>query len=119
MSPLPRRRSFLNPSSRFALEGDAFTVHIYIGKDKEVGIVYNFSARPEETGGPEGCGNCRSQQEDETLATGQVHITVPLLHDVEDSAVELGSLHPDHVEEYLKKNLHWKVTKVSAVPISR
>ncbi|KZS90384.1 Di-copper centre-containing protein [Sistotremastrum niveocremeum HHB9708] len=97
---------------KFALGGDAFKVHIYVGKDKEVGTVYNFSARPDETGGPEGCGNCRSQQEDETLATGQVHITVPLLHDVEDSAIPLSSLHPDHVEEYLKKNLHWKVTKL-------
>ncbi|KZS92316.1 hypothetical protein SISNIDRAFT_467154 [Sistotremastrum niveocremeum HHB9708] len=97
---------------KFALGGDAFKVHIYVGKDKEVGTVYNFSARPEETGGPEGCGNCRSQQEDETLATGQVHVTVPLLDAVQNSSIALSSLHPDHVEEYLKKHLHWKVTKL-------
>lgn len=115
MSSVYIRRSSLDPFCRFALGGDAFKVHIYVGKDKEVGTVYNFSARPEETGGPEGCGNCRSQQEDETLATGQVHVTVPLLDAVQNSSIALSSLHPDHVEEYLKKHLHWKVTKVSVV----
>jgi tyrosinase len=101
--------------NRFALGGSPFKVHIYIGKNTKVGSVYNFSAPAHATGGPDGCKNCRNQEEAAAVATSQVPITNALLLDIENKDKSLDTLHPDAVEKYLKDNLNWKVTKVCAL----
>jgi tyrosinase len=99
---------------RFALGGSPFTVHIYIGENTKVGSVYNFSTPAHATGGPDGCENCRKQEQAAVIATNQVPITNALLLDIKNKDKSLDTLNPDEVEKYLKENLHWKVTKVCA-----
>jgi tyrosinase len=66
---------------KFALGGSPFTIHIYIGSGHhtKVGTVYNFSTPAHATGGPDGCKNCRNQEDAAVLATSQVPITNALL----------------------------------------
>ncbi|KZT32118.1 hypothetical protein SISSUDRAFT_1067183 [Sistotremastrum suecicum HHB10207 ss-3] len=97
---------------RFALGGQPFTVHIYIGQDTRVGTAHDFSIPVHTTGGADGCANCRAQKSHHALSTGQVPIIGALIKDVADESKYLNSLERDSVEEYLKTSLHRKVTKV-------
>lgn len=101
---------------KFALGGAPFTILIFVG-DTKVGSVYNFSTPAHTTGGPDGCENCRNQEEAATLATSQVPITDALLRDVENKDKSLGTLKPEEVEKYLKEKLNWKVTKAGGVNV--
>ncbi|KZT39062.1 Di-copper centre-containing protein [Sistotremastrum suecicum HHB10207 ss-3] len=99
---------------RFALGGEPFTVHIYIGKTK-VGQVYNFSSSLRSINGSIACANCQEQQLSGAISTGQVPITAPLLHIAKQSPACLSTLERDHVKKFLLEDgsLSWKVTKLS------
>lgn len=64
------------------------------------------------------CSNCNKQAEqDETrLVTGQTSITNSLLDIIEDnepvSGVRLKNLEREHVGDFLRKALHWRVVVV-------
>jgi hypothetical protein len=60
----------------------------------------------------DGCENCGAQQRDSVLSTGQVPITNALIREIRDTHKPLDTLEPDVVEDYLRKNLNWKVVKV-------
>ncbi|KAL2070465.1 hypothetical protein VTL71DRAFT_13491 [Oculimacula yallundae] len=112
---------------RFALEGYPYIIRIFLGDVPEgtsfyfadtptqVGCVYNFSAPAEFRGdGPEGCANCHSQKQDNELSTGQVILTDYLVEhitkSIQDRGLTLQSLSREDVVEYLKKNLHWRIS---------
>ena len=122
----------------FALEGTPFTIHIFIGKvpattpydylpgSTQVGDVYN-SVAPPTRGIQQGCDNCARQQADHITVAGQVILTNVLLQRIRDGTRhEYGSIDDDsfhylrsmrqsEVIPFLKANLHWRVTKVSAI----
>lgn len=80
--------------------------------------MYNFSAPSEFRGvDPSGCANCIRQQENHELSTGQCILTDYLIEhiqkDVVSRGLQLRSLEKDEVVQYLKANLHWRVTDVS------
>lgn len=114
---------------RFALEGYPYIIRIFLGDVPEgpsfyfedtptqVGCVYNFSAPAEFRGdGPEGCANCHRQKQDHELSTGQVILTDYLVEhitkSIQDRGLTLQSLSREDVVEYLKKNLHWRISDV-------
>ena len=84
----------------------------------QVGIVYNFSS-PSNVMGTDatGCSNCKRQEQAHALLTGQVIITDPLVEHIErqitHGGMQLRSLSREDVVEYLKTNLHWRITDVS------
>ena len=83
----------------------------------QIGSVYNFSAPSSATGsGPSGCGNCQKQEQEHALCTGQVIITDPLVEHIQreitSGGMQLRSLDREEVVEYLKTNLHWRITMV-------
>ncbi|KAF0317000.1 tyrosinase [Colletotrichum asianum] len=116
---------------KFALGGRMFVVDIFIGKvpsqppydfeetDSLVGQVVNFSS---QLPSPElaGCGNCRAQEAERVLSSGRVVLTNALITRYKQQSVHtpehpdgirvLGGMDPDHVVEFLKDNLHWRVT---------
>ncbi|KAH7354961.1 putative tyrosinase [Rhexocercosporidium sp. MPI-PUGE-AT-0058] len=114
---------------RFALEGYPYTIRIFLGDVPEgpsfyfedtptqVGCVYNFSAPAEFRGdGPEGCANCHRQKQDHELSTGQVILTDYLVEhitkSIQDRGLTLQSLSREDVVEYLRKNLHWRISDI-------
>ncbi|KAH6723255.1 putative tyrosinase [Leptodontidium sp. MPI-SDFR-AT-0119] len=114
---------------RFALEGYPYIIRIFLGDVPEgpsfyfedtptqVGCVYNFSAPAEFRGdGPEGCANCHRQKQDHELSTGQVILTDYLVEhitkSIQDRGLTLQSLSREDVVEYLKKNLHWRISDI-------
>lgn len=116
--------------SRFALNGNPFLVRIFLGDVPEgppfyfsntptqVGLVYNFSGSSNARGtGLEGCANCIRQREEQELSTGQVVITDYLVEHIKkgivDRGVTLATLDREDVIDYLKKNLHWRISDVS------
>lgn len=83
-----------------------------------IGRVYNFSSTAEGRGVDEaGCENCKKQQNEQMLFSGQVILTDYLIERItraeEQRGLTLTSLDRDEVVEYLKKNLHWRITDVS------
>jgi tyrosinase len=118
---------------RFALNGIMFTIDIFIEQvpstlpytfretDSLVGQVVNFSSEVPE---PEtlGCGNCRNQQADKVLSTGRVVLTNALTtrwkNQIEHTPTDpngtrvLRGMDPEHVVDFLKHNLHWRVTSM-------
>ena len=114
---------------RFALEGKPFTVHIFLGDvpaqvpyifaehPTQVGSVYNFSVPSGLIGrDSHGCDNCIKQQSAHVKSTGQVILTDTLVEHIRagirDQGMQLRSLEKEDVVEYLKTNLHWRVTTV-------
>lgn len=70
--------------------------------------------------GPEGCSNCKEQQEEGVLYSGQVILTDYLAENIyerrEQGGLTLSSLSQDEVSAYLKRNLHWRIVDVSLSP---
>jgi tyrosinase len=121
---------------RFALGGRPYSITLFLGDVPAhsaydfgedvtaVGRVYNFSSTVEGRGTDEtGCENCKKQQEEGALFSGQVILTDYLIERVmlaeEQRGLTLTSLNRDEVVEYLKKNLHWRITDVSLTLLVR
>lgn len=130
------RKRVVEISSRFALEGSPFTVHAFIGQPPanstpfdaieykhEVGQIFNFvSPLKTDDGEGGGCGNCREQAEAKKESTGQIVLTNALttrykqqvIHEnAEDADQLLRSMNPTDVIPFLKRHLHWQVSRVS------
>jgi tyrosinase len=122
----------LIPNSRFALGGRPFLVRIFLGDvpqgdnvsfsyentPTQVGSVFNFSSPANVIGtNSKGCDNCKRQEENHALMTGQVIITDPLVEHIQREithrGMQLRSLDREDVITYLKTNLHWRITDVS------
>jgi len=120
---------------KMGFRGQTFTISVFIGRvpstvpfdfhDPEnslVGQVYNFTS-PDE--GETRCENCAEQAVNHTLATGRIVLTNSLItrwkqalvHTPEpaDGVRVLGSMEPTDVVEFLKANLHWRVTGASGL----
>lgn len=114
---------------RFALDGQPYSITFFLGDVPEGGDydfaddhtaisrVYNFSSEVEGRGIDEsGCGNCKSQRDQNALFTGQVILTDYLIERIVQAEAHRGltltSLDQDEVVEYLKANLHWRITDV-------
>lgn len=80
---------------------------------KHVGSIYNFVAKTDS------CENCAQQAKAGLLATGQVPMTITLIHHAEDQNNN-DIWHIDHrsVEAYLTRHLRWKATTVSVFPVA-
>jgi hypothetical protein len=79
--------------------------------------VYNFSSQVEGRGVDEsGCDNCKQQRDEHALFTGQVILTDYLIERITQAeahrGLTLASLDQEEVVEYLKTNLHWRITDV-------
>lgn len=122
----------LTLASRFALGGRPFLVRIFLGDvpqgahvsysygntPTQVGNVFNFCSPSNVIGtSTSGCNNCKRQEQNHALMTGQVIITDPLVEHIErqitHGGMQLRSLSREDVVEYLKTNLHWCITDVS------
>ena len=130
---------FLAPSAlskakyiqRFAIGGNPYAIRIFLGDvpdqdapllfeetPTQVGLVYNFSGPITSRGvGAEGCANCETQQAEGALNSGQVILTDYLVENItkrrQQRGLTLQSLTCDEVVDYLKTNLHWRITDVS------
>ena len=113
---------------RYALDGEPYTIHIFLGNvtDEEVvsgdsihsahhhhhyaGSVYTFTSKWLDH-----CANCAEQARAKQLSTGQVPITLRLLGHARDPDTP-GIHRIDHaaVEQYLRDNLTWKAVDVRA-----
>lgn len=104
---------------RDAIDG-VFTIFYFVGPLSELnndpeccwqtepnlaGLNHIFSARKEN------CGNCENQAEEGLKVTGTSPINASLQENIESG--KLQSLKPEDVEPFLKKNLIWRVVKVS------
>ncbi|KZS89025.1 Di-copper centre-containing protein [Sistotremastrum niveocremeum HHB9708] len=101
---------------RFALGGEPFVIHIYVGQNK-VGQIYNFVAPPRSTG----CANCEVQQGARSLAVGQVPITGALYRDAtNDRIAELQGLGKTPITHYLTNVslLTWKVVTLDGQEVA-
>lgn len=79
--------------------------------------VYNFSSPVEGRGVDEsGCDSCKQQRDEHALFTGQVILTDYLIERITQAephrGLTLTSLDQAEVVEYLKTNLHWRITDV-------
>lgn len=117
---------------RFALGGNPYLVRIFLGDvppgppfyfadtPTQVGLVYNFSSPPLGRGtGEEGCQNCARQREAGHLSTGQLVLTDYLAEWVRKGlqgrdGERLGGLGREEVGRWLRKELHWRISDVSA-----
>lgn len=82
-----------------------------------VARVYNFSSEVEGRGVDEsGCASCKQQRDEHALFSGQVILTDYLIELInrgqEQRGLTLTSLDQREVVDYLKKNLHWRITDV-------
>ena len=110
----------------FAVEGQTFVVHIFLGdvpedachwecSESRIGIVSIFGGALFSSGE---CSNCNEQaeQEETRLVTGQVSITTALIDLIEDQkevrGEVLASLNREQVSPFLKKALRWRVSTV-------
>ena len=130
------RKWVVEISFRFALEGSPFTVHAFIGKPPanstpldgieykyEVGQIFNFvSPLKMDNAEGDGCGSCQEQAEAKMESTGQVVLTNALItrykqqvihENAENTDQLLRSMDPTDVIPFLKRHLHWQVSRVS------
>ncbi|MCJ1461686.1 hypothetical protein MMC07_000284 [Pseudocyphellaria aurata] len=121
---------------RFALGGRPFTIHILIGRapvdntsldviefKNLVGEIYNFVAPiDEEDGTSGGCANCKAQAKEKSESTGQIVLTNALMTRYKQKLIHenrqsknnvLESMDPEVVIEFLKCNLHWRITELN------
>jgi tyrosinase len=90
----------------------------YADTPTQVGNVFNFSSPSSVIGtNTSGCNNCKRQEQNHALMTGQVIITDTLVEHIQRRItyhdIQLQSLARGDVVAYLKTNLHWLVTDVS------
>jgi hypothetical protein len=90
----------------------------YKNTPTQVGNVFNFSSPSNVIGtNTSGCNNCKRQEQNHALMTGQVIITDTLVEHIRrqitNRGMQLQSLGREDVVTYLKTNLHWRVTDVS------
>ncbi|KAH6990001.1 common central domain of tyrosinase-domain-containing protein [Ilyonectria destructans] len=118
---------------KFALGGRMFIVHIFIGEvpaeppyttqdpnvtNYLVGEVINLSAEIPEDESTPGCGSCRNQEMDRAKATGRVILTNALItrwkNEIPHNKAPhvLQSMEREDVVNFLKANLHWRVTSL-------
>ncbi|TDZ21810.1 Tyrosinase [Colletotrichum orbiculare MAFF 240422] len=108
--------------NRYALGGRSYIIYFFIGKPAEegsqgdlwnpdyVGSIHSFSRNWGKSG--VSCENCARQQDNKLLSKGQVPVTLQLLQRaVSDDERWNGVKHlgADHILEYVKENLYWKV----------
>ncbi|KAF2501891.1 Di-copper centre-containing protein [Lophium mytilinum] len=112
---------------RFALEGRPYSITFFLGDVPStsaydfaddltaIGRVYNFSSEVEGRGVDEsGCASCKELRDENALSSGQVILTDYLIERITlgeaQRGLTLGSLDQVEVIEYLRKNLHWRIT---------
>ena len=123
--------------SSYGLNGDSYTIHFFLGPvdgkpsrygqhPNHIESVYTFSSRLEpaadsqaEAGGEEEakpkCDNCQKQKASGVLSKGQIHLTSALLKVAMDpEKPELDCLEPEEVNQYLQRNLTWRVVDVGS-----
>lgn len=114
-------------------------VHFFVGNEADipsepsqftrsphhVGSVHTFSTDYWTRGNNNGvtCENCTTQQDNHVLSKGQLPATLELLGRAASSQERWSSINhlgPDHIEEYLEKNLHWRIVAVCKLsPLTR
>lgn len=114
---------------RFALNGRPYSITFFLGDVPEnsaydfsddtaaISRVYNFSSEVEGRGVDEsGCENCKQQQDEHALYSGQVILTDYLIERITLGEAQRGltltCLDEEEVVAYLKINLHWVITDV-------
>lgn len=114
-------------SSRFAVNGHTFVIHLFLGDfpedpneweaaESHIGVISIFGGGLFSSGQ---CSNCSRQAESEetSLVTGQTSITNALLDLIENKTENKGELLPslerEHVGPFLRKALHWRITTAS------
>ncbi|KAL8832127.1 MAG: hypothetical protein Q9191_000449 [Dirinaria sp. TL-2023a] len=116
---------------RFAIGGYPYHIRLFLGDvppeghslsfgdtPTQVGHIYNFSGPMNARGATaEGCENCKAQYEKHALSAGQIVLTDYLVEDIikerQQRGLTLASLSRSEVIEYLRKNLHWRITDQS------
>ncbi|CAM1508854.1 Fc.00g025930.m01.CDS01 [Cosmosporella sp. VM-42] len=118
--------------NRFAFSGSGYIIHFFIGalsdipsspldykqSHSHVGSIHTFSANYWTRGNKNGikCDNCNKQQNKNQLSKGQIPVTLQLLQRAasDDEKWEtISHLGKQHVVEYLRESLQWRVVSVS------
>lgn len=104
--------------------GGNYAVHVFLGlRDDDHSSLYiadpNHIATFSTFGSGENtaCENCKNGQEAGLEVTGQIPLTLALVERY--LAGKLESISPDHVIEYLQRDLHWRVTNRGGSRCSR
>lgn len=114
--------------NRFALGGRSYDIHFFVGaiddipesptdylsSPHHVGSIHTFSKDWSQSGVT--CENCKKQESGHRLSKAQVPVTLQLLQRAVNEEPKwngINHLGEDHVVEYLKDNLHWRVAAVS------
>lgn len=103
---------------KYALNG-SFFIHVFLGDFNPDPFTWSFEPNlvgthcifvndPSTTQ----CGKCKQDHANDLQVTGAIPLTTALLDAIH--AGSLASLDRADVEPYLRKNLHWKVTRVRA-----
>ncbi|KAK2778714.1 tyrosinase [Colletotrichum kahawae] len=118
--------------NRHALGGRSYNIHFFVGEADDipsapteylssphhVGSVHTFSKNWSKSGVT--CKNCETQKGVGQLSKAQVPVTLQLLQRaVNQDAKWRGIQHlgEDHVVEYLKDNLHWRIVSAFYVQV--
>lgn len=97
---------------------NCFANYIHLDTPTQIGLVYTFSNDEQGRGFDEtGCENCGQRREARVLSTGQIILTDHLIEHIKRHTVErnlrLDNLSREEVVDYLRTNLHWRVSDVS------
>ena len=116
---------------RFAIGGYPYHVRFFLGDvsqegptfafgttPTQIGHIYNFSGPTNARGATaDGCDNCKDQLEEHALTAGQVVLTDYLVENIakqrQQRGLTLETLSRQEVIQYLRTNLHWRITDVS------
>ncbi|KAI3542090.1 hypothetical protein CABS02_10548 [Colletotrichum abscissum] len=110
--------------NRYALGGRSYIIYFFLGSNNSnasgnpqdnlwsedyIGSIHSFSRNWKKSG--VACANCVKQESIQQLSKGQVPLTLQLLKRAidEDRWNDIKHLGSDHVLDYVKKNLHWRV----------
>ncbi|KAI8262176.1 Tyrosinase [Colletotrichum sp. SAR 10_77] len=113
--------------NRFALGGRSYDIHFFVGgaddipssprdylsSPHHVGSIHTFSKNWSESGVT--CENCKTQESSHRLSKAQVPVTLQLLQRAVNEEPKwngINHLGEDHIVEYLKDNLHWRIVSV-------
>lgn len=95
-----------------------YTTHDLTVTNYLVGEVVNLSAETPADESTPGCGSCRNQEMDRAKATGRVILTNALItrwkNEIHHNKAPhvLQSMEREDVVNFLKTNLHWRVTSM-------